>query len=362
MQLLERVPARRVDEPQPFRRDELVLGNKFVRLILARTLGQVANLSPHSVAIDRWPNDAVLDLTTRAASAPAMTTVPGWAAELAQKVLVDAVDALGPMSAGVQLMKKGLLLNFNGAGELSVPTLVAAASNASFIQEGAAIPMRQLSTAAVSLLPYKIGSIAALTLEMLESSNAERLIIDTLLRSAGAALDAALFDASAATAARPAGLRYNIAALTASANANPDQAFFEDVTTLTNAVATVGGQGPYGFIASPGRSISIRTHLLIGDVESVPTGSFVLGTPAVGNDVLAVVPSAVAAALDTEPDIAAGPAATLVMDDTAPVPPDTTQPTQSMWQQASIALRMRQGVTWALRDSRGVAWLTPSWQ
>jgi hypothetical protein len=33
-----------------------------------------------------------------------------------------------------------------------------------------------------------------------------------------------------------------------------------------------------------------------------------------------------------------------------------------MWQTATVALKMRWPVTWALRDPRGLAWLTPNWK
>ena len=43
-----------------------------------------------------WPSDLVL----RAATAPAMTSAAGWAAELVQTLVADGLRALGPASAG----------------------------------------------------------------------------------------------------------------------------------------------------------------------------------------------------------------------------------------------------------------------
>jgi hypothetical protein len=267
------------------------------------------------------------------------------------------------MSAGAQLLRGGVVLNFDHYGSISVPGFVASASSASFVAEGQPIPVRQLSSAAVQLLPYKIGSICAVTEEMINSSNAEAMISDALLRSAGAALDAALFDINPATAARPAGLRNGIGASTASNNADLREAFFEDVTTLFNGVARVGGQGPYVLVASPGRAMSIRGQFsaYTGNNEQLLTG-LVLGTPSVGNDLIAVAASTLVSAFSADPEIESASAATLVMDDTAPSTPDTTQPTKSMYQTASVAIKMRWPVSWALRNAQGVAWLTPSWK
>jgi hypothetical protein len=364
MPSIERLPrSRSEDQPQPFRREALIEGNTFLRLITARTVAAVSKQPLSVVARTYWPNDGVIDLVVRAASAPAQTTVTGWAAELAQKLVADAVAGLGPMSAGVQLLRGGIVLTFDNHGSISVPGFAASAASAGFVAEGAPIPVRQLSAAAAQLLPYKLASIAALTEEMINSSNAEALIGDALMRSAGAALDQALFDANAATAARPAGLRNGIAALTASNSTDLIEAAYEDFVTLVNGAAQVGGPGPYVLVASPGRAMSIRSRIsayrenlqltMIGDV---------LGTPAMGSDLMVVAASALVSAFDPDPEIEANNAATLVMDDTSPSTPDTTQPTKSLFQTASVAVKMRWPVSWAIRDSRGVAWLTPAWK
>jgi len=360
---MERPSRPRREEPAPFKRDEIVAGNKFVRLILARAIAHLANVPLGTVVARNWPNDPVLDLITRATSAPATTGTTGWAAELAQKLVYDSLAALAPMSAGAQLLRGGLVLNFDHYGSISVPGFVAAAASAGFVAEGQPIPVRQLTSAAATLLPFKIGSIAALTLEMMESSNAEAMISDALMRSAGAALDAVLFDSNASSAARPAGLRNGIAASTASTNADLREAFLEDMTTLFNAVARVGGQGPYAIVTSPGRAMSMisQTSRYTADRQESTVG-MILGTPGVANDVIAVAQSALVSAFSADPDIEAANAATLVMDDTSPSTPNTTQPTKSLYQTASIGIRMRWPISWALRDARGVAWVTPTWK
>jgi len=359
----ERFPRAGRDDHAPFRRDEIVAGNKFLRLIVARTIAQVRSQPINWVATQRWPNDAVIDTITRAVSAPAMTSVVGWAAELAHKLVYDSLDALEPMSAGAQLLRGGLVLSFDGYGSISVPSFVAGAGSAGFVAEGQPIPVRQLNSSAVQLLPYKIGSICAVTQEMVDSSNVEAMVGDALLRSAGAALDMALFDANPATAARPAGLRNGIAALTPSSATDFHEAFLEDITTLFNSVAAVGGQGPYVLVTSAGRSQSLLARMarFQTDPELGVTG-LILGTPAVGNDIIAVAESALVSAFSADPVIEAATASTLVMDDAAPGTPDTTQPTKSLFQTASVGIKMRWPMSWALRNPKGVAWLTPTWK
>src|SRR5262249_15063153 len=85
----------------------------------------------------------------------------------------------------------------------------------------APIPVHNLVSGSVALVPRKLATIVTLTAEMLASSNAEAFVTAALTQSVGLALDAALFDSAAASAIRPAGLRYNIAARTASTATDP---------------------------------------------------------------------------------------------------------------------------------------------
>jgi hypothetical protein len=299
-------------------------------------------------------------LLTRAASAPAMTTVAGWAAELAQKVVNDGLAGMGPSAAGAQLLLQSVVLLFDGHGLISAPGFVAGAGNAGFVAEGAPIPVRQLAASAALLQPYKLGAISVLTREMIVSSNAEVLIGDTLMRAASAALDVALFGNAAATAAAPAGLRNGVTATPPSASTDALQAFYEDCATLINAVSVVGGNGPFVLIGSPGRiaAMIMRFVLQAGNVT-------VIASNAVGNDLLCIAPAALVAAVNPEPEIEASTAAELHMNDT-PLPivngGAPASPARSLFQTDSVALKMRWPVSWVLRDPRAVAWLTPSWK
>jgi hypothetical protein len=345
-------------DPIPLRRElPLPPGNSFVRLLTAKTIASVRGISQADVAEQMWPNDKIFaQIVTRAASTPAMTTATGWAAELVAKVVVDALAALGPASAGAQLFKQGLVLNFDGAGTISAPGLVADASNAGFVAEGQPIPVRQLAATAAQLLAHKLAAIGVLTREMVESSNAEQLIGDALIRAAGAALDVVLFDSNPADAVRPAGLRNGIAATTASSNSNPIEAYFEDVAALINAVAPVAGNGPFVLVGSPGRAAMMGPRQ-----GNQATSVTVLGSSAVVNDLLCIASAALVSALSPEPVIETSKAATLHMD-TAPVAVGTASPHRSLFQTDALALKMRWPVTWALRDARGFAWMTPTWK
>jgi len=347
---------------------EFAPGNLCVRVTVAKVLAKVRQALPIDIAMSLWPNDKMvqamltqtgvsLETVQRAASAPAMTTVSGWAAELAIKATADAVDALSAASAAADLFRMSLLLNWNGAASIVVPAMAASANNASFVAEGDPIPVRQLTSAGPTLLPYKVASIAVLSREMLESSNAEAIIADALISSAALAIDSAVFDANAATSARPAGLRSGISTTTASANADPYAAFLEDVSNLLGVVSVVGGKGPYALVANPGRvgTMGINRIADEGFVVALPSGS-------VGNIIIAVAAPAVAAAIAPVPDVETANAGTLVMD-TAPGAVNIAGPSnRELFQTDSIAIKIRWPVSWILRSASGVAWTTPSWK
>jgi hypothetical protein len=324
-------------------------------MLTAKAVAMIKKQALDVVAAEMWPSDRELALAIRAASAPAMTSVPGWAAELAQRFVADTVSALGPYSAGAVLLGDALTLSWDGAGAIGVPGFVASANYASFVAEGDPIPVRQFATASKDLLPHKLASIAVLTREMMESSNAEALIGDTLIRSAGLALDAVLFGSAAASAAAPAGLRNGIAASPPSANADPYFAFFEDINTLISAVGQVGGRGPFYVIGSAGMVAGV--FLRAGQNAIIVP----LMTSAAGSDLIAVAAKAIAAALSPTPDMETANTGALVMD-TAPGAAGSMGPERSLYQTDSLAIKMRWPVSWVLRDPRGVAWLTPTWK
>jgi hypothetical protein len=347
----------------PFRREAREIsnsGNLFTRSLTVRTIASLQRGRITEIAGQMYPNDRALEmLLTRAASAPAMTSVAGWAAELSHKVVIDTLDAMGAASGAADVMKQCLTLDWDGAGAISAPGFVASAANSGFVQEGQPIPVRQLADTAALLAPSKLASIAVLTREMIESSNAEKLIGDALVASSGLALDGVFFGSAAATAAQPAGIRNGIAASTPSASTDAFGAVFEDTLTLINAVSVVGGKGPYIIVGSPGRIMSYAMRT--GSERTIEQGLISIMSNAMGNDVMAIAPNTLVAALSADADVETANSATLVMD-TAPVTPDTTLPTKAMWQTDSLAVKVRWPVSWALRDPRGVAWLTPAWK
>jgi Phage capsid family len=311
--------------------------------------------SPRDVLARNWPHDrdAAALLETRAAQSPTMLS-----AHL-RTVIVDFLDALGPASAGSALLAQGLQLTFDAVGAISVPAFLAAAGNVGWVDEAMPIPVRQLNVLGGPMLePTKLAVLTALTSEMLAGSNAEAMVRDALTRSAALALDTALLDANAATTARPAGLRYGIAASSASVLTDPTEAMLHDVATLAGAVAPVAGNAPITLVANPVRAMMLRLRA----PRELPVAVLASSAIAAG-DLLAIAPAALVSAVGNV-QVEANRDATVHMFDPAaaiavPGSPNViSAPVRSMWQSDTVSLRLLLIASWGLRDARGLAWLT----
>jgi hypothetical protein len=84
----------------------------------------------------RWRDSetAGIGLMLRAASTPAMTSTAGWAKELAHTTQAF-LGALTPLSAGADLLDRGLQLTFDGAAVISIANITAPLAD--FIAQGA---------------------------------------------------------------------------------------------------------------------------------------------------------------------------------------------------------------------------------
>lgn len=346
----------RRDVPPKFqpRTSELAPGNTFTRSLTAHVIASIERRGANVIAARMWPNDRLIaEILERATSAPAMLGVAGWAAELAQRKILDTLKALHPYSAAAALFAQGTSVAFDRAGSIAVPGFVTTAITRGFVADGQPIPVQQPALVIADVLkPYKLAGIAVLTHEMLASSNAETLIADVVLRMLGNMLDAALVDANPAAVDRPAGLRSGISTSTASAITDSWGAFLADMRTLVNVVGPVGSNGPVAFITSPGRAVSARV-LLSGQLVSI------FGTSALTNEVIAVATAALVSAVG-DVAVESATAATLHMDTAPSLDVSSASRHASMFQIDGVAIKVRWPVAWIIRDPRGVAWTTPT--
>jgi HK97 family phage prohead protease len=321
---------------------------------------------------------AVVDWAVRAASAPAMTTVVGWAAELVQQIVVDFMETLMPKSVYPRLSAAGLPLNFGRNGKIVIPTRSRTPTIAgSFVGEGLPIPVRQGAFTSQTLTPKKMAVITTWTREIDEHSvpAIEGLLRNAIGEDTAISLDAVLLDANPATLVRPAGILNGVASLTPTAGGG-FTALVGDIKQISGALLTgtagnvrnpVWLMNPQqmnsaGLIAMPGAGVfPFRDEIgqnRLGGWPIIDAGTIPLGT------VIAIDAGDFVSVQGDAPRFEISDQATLHMEDTAPSDISTTgtpavvaYPVKSMWQTDMLALRMILPINWAIRRTGTVAWV-----
>jgi Phage capsid family len=332
-----------------------------VRACIATARGKSSqkSLAVSEIVRRTWPNDETARLITRASSEPP-ATISGIAA-LARIVLPDFVAAMTPYSAAAALIDAGLQFTFDTAAYISVPSFAAIPTGVAYCGEAQPIPVQQYQESAPPpLTPKKLASIVVLSEELINSSNAETLVQDVLLRSVGLAVDGYLFSNAAATANQPPGLLNGVAS-TPPSGLQGIEGMVADMSKLAGAVANVGGR--IAFIMSPSRAVNI--HLRSGYPLSEYRQVDVLMSAAIpDNEIVCVAVVGFVTAMDAVPEIRASRDATIHMEtQPAPIaspgsPASVAAPTRGLFQTRSVGLLLRFPLDWALRSPNAVAWMT----
>jgi hypothetical protein len=247
-------------------------------------------------------------------------------------------------------------LNFGGAAQITVPNI--AVPVADFVGEGKPIPVQEAPTSVgATLEPHKVEAITVLTEEIMRSSNAETMVRQVLMESTGPAIDKVLFSTNAAGPDRPPGLLNGIAALPPAAAGEKAQAIVDDLQALATVVAPVAGNGEIVIVAAPAQGVALRLRMPAKLTWPVLTSaSLAAGT------VIAVATNAVVSAAEGSPQIDASRDASVhwdtVPDEIVDIGGIYARPVASTFQTETVALRLRWPISWALRASDGLAWMS----
>lgn len=343
-----------------------------VRLILARVhraangnrerLDQViARLFPHDVGRDihRSMESPGEFLRTRASVDPAMTTVPGWAAELVPGATLysGALPLLAGRSIFSRLTARGLSIELPPGGSIRLPNAAPTDPPPSpWVGEGQPIPVRSGLLSLTTLRSHKAAVLSTFSEEIAAHSipTGETVVAAILEQDIARSIDATLLDANAATAIRPAGLRNGVTGLTASTATDPATAAAADIKAL---VAAISDPAPVDFVIIAAAPQAIALSLAYPQLAVPVLASDVLppGT-VIGVDAADFVSS-------TDRDsftIAASTEAVLHESD-APDPivaaGATAAPVRSLWQTDVVGVKLREHLGWLLRRPDRVAWL-----
>lgn len=352
-------------------------------LVRGGTVAYVAKMwgiEPQQARLKIYGDDegtkSAVDLVIRTASAPAMTTVTGWAAELVQQIWTAIMPTLMPNAVLTRLAAKGLALSFGRAGKINIPTRSRTPSVAgSFVGEGQAIPVRQGAFTTQALTPKKLAVITTWTREMDEHSipAIEGVLREAIQVDSSVAADTILLDANPATVIRPPGLLNGVAALTATAGGG--------LTALTGDLKLlIGGlaANTYGNIRVPAWLMNPVNVLNAGLTSAPNTGIFpfkdeiargvLAGIPIIDsttvtlNTIILVDAADFVVADGGAPRFEISDQATLHMEDTSPTdlvsgsPGVVASPQRSLFQTDSLALKMVLPLNWVQRRAGTVVW------
>jgi HK97 family phage prohead protease/HK97 family phage major capsid protein len=312
----------------------------------------------------------------KAATAPALTTQAGWAAELVETVNAGFLDRLLKDSIYGPLSARGVRFTFGRAGAIRIPSRTNTSKlSGSWVGEAAPKPVKQASFTPITLNPFKLAVISVFSEEIGDHSTPaiEAIIRDAMRDDTSEAIDGYLIDNVAASAARPAGLLNGLSTLTPSAAADKTQAMIADIKLLRQTIIGNGGGRDIVLIMNSAQSTGI-------DLATTANGLLFNGAAegasrfGVGLIVSNTVPAARVIAVDAEdfasatgdvPRYAISADATLHMEDTTPLAIASgaqgsgvlATPTRSLFQTDSIAIRMTWPITWAMRRTGMVAFM-----
>jgi hypothetical protein len=310
----------------------------------------------------------VLQLTTKAAQNPAMTSVAGWAQELTRVSYGAFIDLLTPESVIPRMplarydfagsSKILIPMRAGGVAGLTTPNLAGA-----FRAEGDPIRVGSVQTTSLALTPKSLGVIGTYTMELLERStpSIETIIQNAMTRDTGIALDLAFLGANAGSAKQPPGLQtFATGANTRPSSGNNVAQITADIRSAAQQMAATGNGRRPVWLMNDARAIGISLALTAAGTLAFPTmaDNMLLGYPVirslnVPSDIVFLVDAAEIPFAGDAPRFLGTEVATLHEEDTAPLPiastgaPNTVAaPARSLFQTNSAALRAIWDVDW----------------
>jgi hypothetical protein len=295
------------------------------------------------------------ELEEKAAASPAMTTVATWAQELSSAGLPSFVLSLQRRSALATILAASPQVSLLKAGAVAVP-VAGAAPPAVIVVEGGPIPIQRGSFTALSLLPFKLAAILHYTEELQNASNIEAITRTLLEQSVAAGMDAIAFGSTL-----PGGLLNGVTPIAASTATPLETAMRQDLQNLLAALTAPSTD--VVFVMSPGRAAFASSVLPSSFLYQIAVST---ALPAA--TVVAVDPQGVAAALSSEPRIAASISAAAHESD-VPLALGTgvqgsgvmAVPMRSAFQTDTILVRVVADVGWAARTGAVASITAVSW-
>lgn len=317
---------------------------------------------------ERYPGHEATAIVSKADQTIGTTGTSGWASELVQTVNSGFLQALTGMSVYPDLRSRGVGLNFDGIGTIKLPRRTAGGAGGGFVAEGSPIRVGRITTAAAELTPKKMGVIVPFSRELAKRSTPaiEAIVRQAILEDTASILDSALLDATASSAARPAGLLNGVAAAASGYGGGDHVAVKEDFKALLAPFIAANAADNITVIMNPAQALSIAMM----DGPDNNSGWFsgissrvniVESTHATAGRLIAIRNSDFYTAVGDAPEFDINETATVHMEDTTPLPlhdgSTPADPVRSFYQTATVGVRMLMDVSWVMGRPSMVQWI-----
>jgi HK97 family phage major capsid protein/HK97 family phage prohead protease len=364
-------------------RDVLPQGIRFARYagLVAASKGNL--LQALEMAKMRWPDDSQMQAVLKAAVGAGTTSGSGWATELVPyNVLVsDFIEYLRPQT----------IIGQFGTG--NIPSLrrvpfnirvsgASAGTTGNWVGEGLPAPVSKMTTIAVTLTWAKVEGICVLTQEEVRfsSPSAEAKVRDDLARAIISRMDIDFVDPAKAAVANvsPASITNGVVAIAPTGTTAAK--FRADLATLLGTFAT-NNLGVNDVVLIMSSSMALQLSMMVNTLgqndfpEITMRGGMLRGFPVIVSEqltalgspstqmIVAVKASEVYLADDGVVTVDASSEASLEMLDSA-LQQDGTAGTGaslvSLWQSGLLGLKAQREITWKLRRSTAVAYISPA--
>lgn len=323
------------------------------------------------IVAERYGGDELVAMVVKADQTIGTTTVSGWASELVPTRYSDSIiEPLQGRWVYGELINRGQRLSFDGNGTVSIPSYSDDLAGATFVAEGEPIRVGRITTAATTVTAKKVGVIIPFTWELARRSTPEieSIVRRAILTRTARGVDVKLLSADAATAAAPAGLLNGVSAVASGAGGGDYQAVIDDINALLAPFDTANASDGIVIVMHPQQARKLRTM-------PGPDGTFgwvdglleeltiIRSTHAMAGRLIAIRAEDFATAAGDSPEFDVSQAATIHMEDAAPLEivsgtgPTTADPVRSLWQTGGIAVRMLQEMTWKMTRSGMIQWI-----
>lgn len=348
-------------------KDEAFEGQNFTRMVIAKTLARIDDVSAVGIAHKRWgQSNPRLVSSIKAAVAGGGTDSGEWGAELVHidRYTGDFIDYLYSRTVFDKLPLREVPANINIAGQDGTAT-------GYWVGQSKSIPASKLDFMDVNLTPLKVAALAVVSKDLLRdaSPSSEKLVRDGLVNASAQRVDQTFLGTAAASAGvAPAGILNGLTAGTSSgsdvdgviadvralyaafiASNNAEDLHFVTTQSLAKALGLM--QNALGNWAFPG--LSANGGVLLGDPlvagGNVGAGDLILLKP---SDIYKIGDRGVEVSLSTE--------AAIQMDDApngASDTPVSNTSVVSMFQSESVAIKVVRPLNFAKRRASAVAYI-----